>query len=197
MKKVATTSSPMETLYDAVEWNEEWVSRLNRIVCYPCTGVIAVSLALSVVCRTVWLTLPGIAMILYGAAYIYFIRGRTSAAWKNWVSCHRNSNDLPRGLWRTHSGIHSVFIKRQKIFLWGTYVLSIVAYIGAFIFCEFAYPLNIALSEINPTAAMFRMIFWSVIAAILSLWISYITTHQKWVRDDARESFEREYTKLN
>lgn len=191
-KKLATVSTAAETATSVAEWNEKWLRRLSMTVSYPCASVIAVSFALSVICRNAWLTLPGIAMILYGAVYLNFIRDHTSAAWRNWVTRHRNSSNLPKGLWRTHSRIHAAFVKRQKAFLRGTFVLSAISYIGAFIVCECTYPGDMALSEITPSAVMFRMILWSAIAAILSLWISYIITRQKWVRNDAWDEVERE-----
>ena len=177
---------------DTAEWNEKWLRWLNMVVSYPCTGVIAVSLALSVICRTPWLVLPGVAMISYGLLYLNFIRGFTSPAWKDWVTRNRKSDDLPKGLWRIHSRIHAAFVKRQKAFLWGTLALSAISYLGAFFFCEFTYPVGTSLSEINPSAAMLRMVLWSIAAAILSLWISYIITHQKWAKDDAWEKLEQE-----
>lgn len=191
-KKAVTTSSAPEAATSVAEWNEKWLRRLDIAVSYPCVGVIAVSLALSTICQNLWLALPGTAMILYGVIYFYFIRDHTSAAWKNWVSRNRKSSNLPRGLWYVHSKIHTVFVKRQKAFLLGTIVLSAISYIGAFLFCEYTYPGDIILSEIAPSAVMFRMILWSVIAAILSLWISYIITHQRWVMNDAWDEVERE-----
>ncbi len=180
------------TTAEMTERNEKWVSLLSLVVNYPCAGVIAVSFALGTICRNAWLILPGIVMIAYGVLYFNFIRSHTSLAWKNWVSRNRDSNNLPKGLWRTHSKIHAAFIKRQKAFLWGTFVLSIISYIGAFIFCECTYPGVTNLSEVSPAAAMFRMVLWSVIAATLSLWTSYVITHQKWVRDDAWNKMEQE-----
>ena len=178
--KTATTLTAAEVAVDNLKWNKDWTSRLGLIVAYPCAGVVVISFMHSVTYKTPWLLLPGAVMFLYALAYLSFAQDRISPAWMNWIARNRKSNNPPRGLWRIHTKIHTVFIKRQKAILWGTSALSVSLHFGVPLFIGLNY-----FGEVDPDTAMLRLIIWGAIAAGLSLWASYIITHQEWAENDA------------
>lgn len=191
--KIATASVAVESARNMVEWNEEWAERISRIASYPCIAVIQASFVLGLTDRIVWPGIPGMVMILYGVIYSCFIGDHVSLVWRDWLAHNRKNTKFSNKLWRIHADIHMLFVKKQKLFLLGAYVLSAAAYVGVLAVCEFTYHDDMASGEVNPAFIICWMLSWTGIGIISSLLISYIATHQNQLRDDIRESFKREH----
>lgn len=129
-----------------------WIKRIEVAVGYPYVSIMVAAVTLSIACKSLLLAVPGIFVLIWATLYIYWIGDRVRAAYRGWKTSHEQSSELPTRLWRLHVRLHSIFVAKQSVFPWGTFLIGIIVYIGIIAFCELGYGVNYT-SQIPPGLA--------------------------------------------
>lgn len=170
---------------------ETWIKRVQTTIEYPFTVMMVVSGTLAVACKSPWLAIPGIVASLWSTLYLFWIGDPIRAAYKSWKTSHERSIELPTGIWGMHVRLHSIFIAKQQVFLWITFLIGKIVYIGIIVFCELTYGTN-DIRQTPPGPAMQKMVYSSFVGIAVSLWGCYIKLHLDWIADDERRKKDAE-----